>query len=95
MPHRVPHWLGTMHALQVHTCTAHLPLQSLVQSLTKSYDIVNAQKKQAKTQLSQLQAKLDKQQQQQQPLNEIHPSQDLEDLQLKLVDLNNKVLRGH
>ena len=82
-----------MRAVQVDT-TSHLPLstpQSLVQSLTKSYDIVNAQKKQAKTQLSQLQAKLDKQQQQQQPLNEANPSQDLEDLQLKLVDLNNKV----
>ncbi len=67
--------------------------QSLVQSLSKSYDIVKAQRKDAKAQLQVLQAKLDKQQQQQQqPLHEPTRSQGLEDLQLKLVDLNNKVL---
>jgi len=54
---------------------------------------VKAQRKHAKDQLATLQAKLDKQQQQQQSQTpEAKPSQDLEDLQLKLVDLNNKVL---
>ena len=68
--------------------------QSLVQSLTKSHEIVKAQRKKAKDQLAALQAKLDKQQQQQNKsqILEDKQSQDLEDLQLKLVDLNNKVL---
>ena len=74
-----------------------MPLQSLVQSLTKSYEIVKAQRKQAKAQLAVLQAKLDKQQQAQQQqqqaeLESQRHDQDLEDLQVKLVDLNNMVL---
>lgn len=71
----------------------HAAPQSLVQSLTKSFEIVKAQRKHAKAQLVGLQEKLDKQQQQHhQQLGEPHQSQDLEDLQLKLVDLNNMVL---
>ncbi len=67
-------------------------IESLVRSLTASYDILKAERKKAKARLEEMQAKVDRLAQQQKAQQSVSPSQDMVDLQATLVALNNRVL---